>query len=250
MPAPVTVTTYNIHKGMSPLNRKLLLPQMADALQSIAPDVLFLQEVQGEHRKRLLTVPDFPAEPHDELLGRLLSYHRSYGRNAVFKDRHHGNAILSRLPLTTKYNLDVSVNRLEQRGILHCEIQPPGWRYPLVCLCAHLNLREPDRRKQYRALYDYIHRHIPHHIPLVLAGDFNDWRHQSCRNLGQVLGLDEAFLRFSGSRPKTFPARLPVLSLDRIYTRHLTVLDAVTYQGKPWQLLSDHLPLSATVVPR
>ena len=101
-----------------------------------------------------------------------------------------------------------------------------------------------------QGIHDYIHRHIPHHVPLILAGDFNDWRHQSCRSIGSLLGLDEAFLRFSGHRPKTFPARMPVLSLDRIYTRHLNVLDAVTYQGKPWQTLSDHLPLSATVIPK
>ena len=42
----------------------------------------------------------------------------------------------------------------------------------------------------------------------------------------------------------------PVLSLDRIYTRHLEILDARLHSGEPWLYLSDHLPLSATVRPR
>ena len=147
-------------------------------------------------------------------------------------------------------NLNVSVNWLEQRGVLHCEIQPPGWDRPLICLCVHLNLREADRKRQYRTIADYIEHQIPSDAPLILAGDFNDWRQRSCSRFGQLLGLDEAFAHLPAGRPKTFPARLPILSLDRIYTRHLTVLNAVSHQGLPWQQLSDHLPLSALVVPK
>ena len=147
-------------------------------------------------------------------------------------------------------NLNVSVNRLEQRGVLHCKIQPPGWDRPLICLCVHLNLREADRKRQYRTIADYIEHQIPSDAPLILAGDFNDWRQRSCSRFGQLLGLDEAFAYLPAGRPKTFPARLPILSLDRIYTRHLTVLNAVSHQGLPWQQLSDHLPLSAVVLPK
>ncbi|MBH5330326.1 endonuclease/exonuclease/phosphatase family protein [Eikenella sp. S3360] len=247
MASTVSLTTYNIHKGMSPLNRRLQLPQMVDALQHLDTDILFLQEVQGAHGKRQQYVPEFPSEPHAQIIGRRLAFASSYGQNATYANRHHGNAILSRLPLETRANLNVSVNRLEQRGVLHCEIRPPGWDVPLTCLCVHLNLREADRKLQYRAIAGYINSQIPADTPLILAGDFNDWRHQSCSRFGRLLGLDEAFVRFAGSQPKTFPARLPILSLDRIYTRHLNVLDAMSHQGLPWQLLSDHLPLSAVV---
>lgn len=250
MATAISITTYNIHKGMSPLNRRLQLPQMVDALQHLDTDILFLQEVQGVHRQRQQTVPEFPHEPHGQVIGRRLDFAYSYGQNATYPNRHHGNAILSRLPLETRANLNVSVNRLEQRGVLHCEIQPPAWTQPLVCLCVHLNLRENDRMLQYWAIADYIERQIPPDIPLILAGDFNDWRQRSCSRFGSLLGLDEAFVRFSGSQPKTFPARMPVLSLDRIYTRHLSVLDAVSHQGLPWRQLSDHLPLSAVVAPK
>ena len=45
-PRPVTITSYNMHKGMSALNRKVQVNRMADALGALGSDVLFLQEVQ------------------------------------------------------------------------------------------------------------------------------------------------------------------------------------------------------------
>ena len=147
-PTPVTVTSYNMHKGMSALNRKFQLDSMAAELKSLESDVLFLQEVQGQHLIRSSKIAEFPDQPHYDVLGEHLDFHRSYGKNAVFPERHHGNAILSHLPIDTLHNLDISVNKLEQRGVLHCEVLPEGWEIPLVCLCAHLNLREPDRAKQ------------------------------------------------------------------------------------------------------
>ena len=175
-PRPITITSYNMHKGMSALNRKVQVDSMAEELRGIGSDVLFLQEVQGQHLTRSSRLPDFPEKPHYDILGDRLSYNRSYGKNAVYPQRHHGNAILSRLPLETRHNLNISVNKLEQRGVLHCEVLPEGWETPLVCLCAHLNLREPDRAKQYRAIFEYVVHHIDPHSPLILAGGFNDWR--------------------------------------------------------------------------
>lgn len=248
--SPITVTSYNMHKGMSALNRKVQLDSMADALHRLNSDVLFLQEVQGEHRRRRNRFADFPKEPHYNVLGSRLSYNSSYGQNAVYRERDHGNAILSHLPIDTRHNLDISVNRLEQRGVLHCEVLPDGWETPLVCLCAHLNLREPDRAKQYRAIYDYVTRHVSPESPLIIAGDFNDWREKSAASFGRALKLDEAFVDAKGRRPRTFPSRLPVLSLDRVYTRNLEVLDAKIHNSAHWQKLSDHLPLSVRVKPK
>lgn len=250
MTEPITIATYNIHKGMSPLNRKVQIAGMAAALDSLKSDILFLQEVQGLHLGREAKLPDFPAAPHYDIIAERLDFHTSYGRNAVFPWKHHGNAILSRLPIRERRNLNITVNRLEKRGVLHCEILPEGWEVPIVCLCAHLNLLERDRVKQYVAIFEYVTTYISPDAPLILAGDFNDWRHKSPLNIGLALGLTEVFLDKRGSLPKTFPARLPVLSLDRIYTRHLEILDARLHSGEPWLYLSDHLPLSATVRPR
>ena len=247
---PVTVTSYNMHKGMSALNRKVQLNSMADALHDLRSDVFFLQEVQGRHQARSNKIDGFPEQPHYDFLGERLSYNRSYGKNAVYPQRHHGNAILSRLPIETLHNLNITVNRLEQRGVLHCEVLPEGWETSLVCLCAHLNLREPDRAKQYRAIFEYVSMHVDPASPLIIAGDFNDWREKSALSLGKALNLDEVFVDGNGRRPKTFPSRMPFLSLDRVYTRNLEVLDAQIHNNKHWQHLSDHLPLSVKVRPK
>lgn len=246
---PVSITTYNMHKGMSALNRFVQVDSMAEAIRSLRSDIVFLQEVQGENLRRRLKLPAFPQDPHYDIISNLLDYNSSYGKNAVYKQKHHGNAILSHLPINTRHNLNITVNKLERRGVLHCEIQPEGWPFPIVCLCAHLNLLETDRVKQYTAIFEYITTYVPPQSPLILAGDFNDWRHKSCLNIGRILGLTEVFVDYFGSRPKTFPARMPFLSLDRIYTRNLETIEAKIHRGAPWQNLSDHLPLSAVLAP-
>lgn len=49
----VSLITYNIHKGFGVGGAvRFLLPKMRDAITNLNPDFVFLQEVQGEHRKR------------------------------------------------------------------------------------------------------------------------------------------------------------------------------------------------------
>ena len=69
---------------------------------------------------------------------------------------------------------------------------------------------------------------------------------KSCQALSS-LGLSEVFLQVHGEYPATFPAKMPVLSLDRIYVRRLKVHNAMVHGGVPWSNLSDHLPISACV---
>ena len=147
-PRPVTITSYNMHKGMSALNRKVQVNRMADALGALGSDVLFLQEVQGQHLNRSRRT-DFPDAPHYDIIGDSLDYHRSYGKNAVYPKRHHGNAILSRLPLKTENNLNISVNKLEQRGLLGrsagVSVRPPqsARARPPQTIPSHQRLRWP-----------------------------------------------------------------------------------------------------------
>lgn len=247
--SPITVTTYNIHKGMSPLNRLVKVRGIADALRAVNPDILCLQEVQGQNLKRVLKFNEFPDQSQHELFGEFLQYQHSYGKNAEYRHGHHGNAVLSRHPLDPKHNVNITVNRLEQRGVLHCEVTPTGWDMPIVVLCAHLNLLENDRIKQYDAIAQYVLDSIDPAQPLILAGDFNDWRKRSDGWLGETLGMQEALLATHGRLPPTFPAALPVLSLDRIFVRNLTVHHAWVHTGLPWSVLSDHLPVSAELTP-
>ena len=47
----LTVVTYNIHKGLSQFNRRLVLHEIRDRLGSLDADVAFPQEVQGKHER-------------------------------------------------------------------------------------------------------------------------------------------------------------------------------------------------------
>jgi endonuclease/exonuclease/phosphatase family metal-dependent hydrolase len=92
-----------------------------------------------------------------------------------------------------------------------------------------------------------IQRDIPPDAPLLLAGDFNDWRNRAHRFLADHAGLKEVFVSTNGEAARTFPARLPVLQLDRIYLRNATVHTPLALAGRPWSHLSDHAPLAAEI---
>jgi endonuclease/exonuclease/phosphatase family metal-dependent hydrolase len=42
---------------------------------------------------------------------------------------------------------------------------------------------------------------------------------------------------------RTFPSRVPVFALDRVYTRGLQCESASVPRGAGWARMSDHLPL-------
>ena len=68
---PLTITSYNIHKGMSPLNRLLQLEAMGKALAGVTPDILCLQEVQGRNLRRLVAYNEYPEQSQHEWFGNI-----------------------------------------------------------------------------------------------------------------------------------------------------------------------------------
>jgi endonuclease/exonuclease/phosphatase family metal-dependent hydrolase len=56
------------------------------------------------------------------------------------------------------------------------------------------------------------------------------------------------FVHAYGVPARTFPARLPLLCLDRIYVRNASVHLPVVLPRKPWSHLSDHAPLAAEIL--
>ena len=67
---------------------------------------------------------------------------------------------------------------------------------------------------------------VPDGAPLIIAGDFNDWRSKGDRALTEALGCVEVFEHVNGRPARTFPSLMPVFRLDRIYARGLKVVDA------------------------
>ena len=130
------VATYNIHKGLSQFNRRMVMHDLRERLRGLNADIVFLQEVLGEHQRHADRFHDWPVEPQYEFLADNVWREFAYGRNAVYDHGHHGNAILSRFPIVAYENQDVSPNPFETRGVLHCEIRVPGWvRRCTACAC-------------------------------------------------------------------------------------------------------------------
>ncbi|MFN8751208.1 MAG: endonuclease/exonuclease/phosphatase family protein, partial [Betaproteobacteria bacterium] len=132
------VVTFNIHKGFSPFKRRLTVHGLRDFLHGVGADLVFLQEVQGLHARHARSHADWPRQPQYEFFADSLWSDYAYGRNAVYDEGHHGNAILSRFPLAKWDNEDVSVSAYERRGLLHCEVEVPGWSSRLHCINVHL----------------------------------------------------------------------------------------------------------------
>jgi endonuclease/exonuclease/phosphatase family metal-dependent hydrolase len=217
-------------------------------LRLLNPDIVFLQEVQGEHLLHAENHDDWPDAPQHEFLAEDVWADAAYGRNMVYDHGHHGNAILSRFPILHAHNQDVTHLQFEKRGLLHCRIALPGGD-PVHCVCVHLSLFGYSRRRQMDALADYLARADEPAAPLIIAGDFNDWRNRAGEQLARRLGLREVFSGPGGTPVRSFPAAMPMFRLDRIYVRGFAVQRTEVHFGAPWSTLSDHAALSAHLTP-
>jgi endonuclease/exonuclease/phosphatase family metal-dependent hydrolase len=109
----------------------------------------------------------------------------------------------------------------------------------------HLGLWARSRRFQLEWLVDRIRAAVPKDGPLVVAGDFNDWQRKASEYLATELGLYEVFEKIEGRLAKSYPAQMPMFTLDRIYVRDLNIDGVQRHTGAPWSRLSDHVALAA-----
>jgi endonuclease/exonuclease/phosphatase family metal-dependent hydrolase len=247
-PAPqLTVMTVNIHKGFTTFNRKFILPELRDAVRKVGADVVFMQEVMGTHEQHGKKIIDWPEAPQYDFLADSIWPQFAYGKNMVYPRGHHGNAILSKFPIVEYQNHDVSIAGPEKRGLLHCVLKVPTFAKEVHAICVHLGLAEAHRQQQLQLLCDITHSEVPADAPLIVAGDFNDWRRRANDILSEGAGLREIFVTAYGESAKTFPSIFPLLSLDRIYVRNCSVHLPVVLPRRPWSHLSDHAPLAAEI---
>jgi endonuclease/exonuclease/phosphatase family metal-dependent hydrolase len=229
------VATYNIHKGVRGVGprKRLEIHNLALGIEALDTDLVFLQEVRLLNRAEAKKFPDtligWPRMPQADYLAPE-GYEVAYRTNATTRHGEHGNALLSRWPLGDAGHHDVSDHRFEQRGLLHV---PVHWNGVLVhAIVAHFGLIHASRVRQAERLARFIEREVP-------ADERLD---APMREFGlQRAGLPgDAPARFL-----TFPSRLPVFSMDRIYTRGLRCLSTAVPRGASWARMSDHLPLVA-----
>ena len=237
----IRILSYNIHKGFNIGNTNFILQEIRHAIRDVNADILFLQEVIGDHEHSKHKIPDWKTAIQFEYLADTVWSHFAYGKNAVYAEGHHGNAILSKYPIVDWSNKDISTNRFEQRGYLKAKIQIPETGRELILANTHLNLTQRGRDTQADIIIQDLKQEEIN--PWVLVGDFNDWNKKIANRIWTDLNAHEAFHFMHGKYPKTFPSFFPTLSLDRFFFRHVNVISAHTLDKGYWRKLSDHLPI-------
>lgn len=234
------VLTYNVHKCVGGLDRRYRPERIARVIGHYAPDLVLLQEVTRGS-------PRLKRDAQVDLLGDLLGLrHRTWFANHKMPlGGEYGNAILSRFPLTTSDNIDLTVPPRKRRSVLHgrCRVRlAPGRTRTLHVFNLHLGLSGSERVIQLqRFLESHPFAGLHQATPIVVAGDFNDvWG-----TLGRRLLVPRGFSGLAAPI-RTFPAYAPVRALDSIFMRgSLRLLHAHPSRLKLAGQASDHLPIVA-----
>ena len=234
--------TFNIHKARSTFLLSNTLKKLKEAIQTRPIDFLLVQELVGAGSNFIPNEFNERFSSQLEVLADSVWNDHCYGKNAINKGQHHGNAILSHYPISNWENEDLTLHKLEKRGLLHCEI-PLANQQTLHLFNVHLNLRHTDRLKQIERVIARYLKLIPPEAPFILAGDFNDWGKELSHYFENKLKLFECHKKIHTTYAKTFPSFFPLLSLDRIYAKNIYPTEVKSLNESPWTALSDHLPL-------
>lgn len=230
MPPPLRVASWNIHKGVGADRRRDLF-RTAEVMQELCPDILALQEADRrfgdraglldlEHvRTQCGLVPILPDTPGP-----------SHG--------WHGNLLFLRRGRIEEVQ-PLALPGLEPRGALLADLEIDGLALRVVGI--HLGLLASSRRAQCHALLDRLSRLPPR--PTLVMGDMNEWRSGANASIAALSQL------FHAPAPvRSFPARLPVLPLDRIMvSRDGHLSDPRVHDTALARRASDHLPVTATL---
>jgi endonuclease/exonuclease/phosphatase family metal-dependent hydrolase len=209
------------------LGNQAVLPELAQFIKSVDPDVVGLIEVDtGSIRSRNVN----QAEVIASHLGMNTSYETKYGEKSINQllpiVRKQGNAFMAapRVHGERFHYFDTGIKRL----IIELEMDD------YAIFLVHLSLKYRHRHLQLRHLYDLIEATEK---PVVVAGDFNTfWGENEIYLFMKAAGLTSAN---EDSLP-TYPSRSPRKELDFIlYQDGINV----TNFRVPDVQLSDHLPL-------
>ena len=219
----IRIMTWNVH-GTFNLNPDFDLEGVSSIIHKWSPDVVALQEVDSRGR----------TDDVFGLLAEAVGEHRVAARSIVTEDGDYGQVLISRWPFAAEPEVtDMSYQEREPRRAISAVIRSPIGEVNVVA--THLGLSMHERYAQARALAALVD--APR---TVVLGDFNDWF--------WVMSVRRALAARCPvrTRLRTFPSRLPVLRLDRIYaTPDGTILKAWT--DREARAYSDHLPVLADV---
>jgi endonuclease/exonuclease/phosphatase family metal-dependent hydrolase len=226
--------SYNIHKGIGGHDWRYRLERVCQVIQEQQADLVCLQEVTWQARR---------TRGHDQphILARHFDAHDAcFQINVRYRRGGYGNLVLSRWPIRLRHDLSLRMNRRRPRGAQLVVVDTP--QGGLLLTNWHLGLGERERHWQTALLLRHASFRSSAHMPTLIVGDFNDWRNTLARGpfaehaFGHVTGPPRYF--------RSFPAMMPVLSLDKAFYRGgVLVRHARVVRTPLTRRASDHLPL-------
>ncbi|HVR97558.1 MAG TPA: endonuclease/exonuclease/phosphatase family protein [Thermoanaerobaculia bacterium] len=239
----IRIVTYNIHRAIG-VDRRFRPERIVAILGHYNPDMVLLQEVdEGAPRSRELDLAKELAEA--------LGYpYFAVGHNVSLRKGRYGNATLSRFPILRERNIDLTIGIRKRRGCQHTSIRIDGALPPLEVFNLHLGLSARERHRQIELLLRSSEfSAVAPETPLLVGGDFNDWRSLLrpvfTNGLGFLSATDSR--RFGAARAMpTYPSFSPQGALDRLYYRGpIDLLSVRRCRLQISVVASDHLPVIA-----
>ncbi|WP_428979350.1 endonuclease/exonuclease/phosphatase family protein [Cupriavidus oxalaticus] len=227
--ARMTVVSYNIHRAVG-TDRRYRPDRIAAVLEELGADIVALQEVEsGSSNDHTL-----------EYLAGHTGMHVVSGFTRVRGNADFGNALLTRFAPQAVNQIDLTVKGCEARGAIDVTLActASGHASALRVIATHLGLRPGERRHQVQQLLNYVAAAPP--LPTILLGDVNEWF-----LWGRPLRWLHAYFEHT-PHTATFPSRMPIFALDRIWVSPRAHLVSVASHRSPLaRVASDHLPLLA-----
>ena len=230
------VVTYNVHRCKG-LDGRVRPDRVAKVLKEIDADIVALQEV--------VCIPG--GEPEGDqahYIAREIGADFLFGENRKLWGGAYGNVVLSKLPMRTVKNHDLSVRGRERRGCLHVDVELQG--RVLHVFNVHLGTAFLERRKQGRQLAGLdILLNNELKGPRLLLGDFNEWAPGLTTKLLRA-HMQSVDIKKHLRRRSTYPGVLPMFHLDHIYhDESMEVVGLTLHRTRTALVASDHLPLIA-----
>jgi endonuclease/exonuclease/phosphatase family metal-dependent hydrolase len=226
--------SYNIHKGIGGTDRRYDIERVIEVIEAENPDLICLQEVDHNVRR---------SRYHDQaqLLSRRLNAVAHLRQTTVrLRSGSYGNLIISRWPFHSAHQISLRLGPKKPRGAQLVVVDTPEG--PLQLVHWHLGLAEKERHWQVNHLLSHSLFRQSGSMPVIIAGDSNDWRNTLADGPFAQHGF--AHVTAPISRYRSFPAYFPMGSLDKAFCRgDVFVRAARVVRSAMAKRASDHLPL-------
>lgn len=226
----ITFASYNIRKAVG-TDRRRDPDRIMAVLREIDADVIALQEADRRFGRRESVLPRAVLDDSPWRAVPISQRSESIG--------WHGNALLVRKGIELVESSIVPLPVLEPRGAVRADLSVEGKRLRVIGM--HLDLSGLRRRHQVRSVLAHVGG-CASACPTVMMGDLNEWTQRG----GCFREFDERWRILAPGR--SFPARRPVASLDRIIvSEQWDVLGTNVHHSPSSAIGSDHLPVFASL---